>query len=263
MRPWFFWLLLVLIPAASLAQAVEKPPSVPEAKQAFGVADEELNDLWKRLKRALSEWDYEPLLSDQRNWIEYRDQRALTDATFNGGATFLDREKESVYYWDSLTWNTENRLRILSAWLAMAEDEADIPWEGVWQDDFGGTLYLFIRDQVAGQPTRLPEIEFEIAVVRGPTYHMGAIEGVARLNGNTAFFTDGGSHPLDEWEETWLIFDKHSSHPTMEVRGVNTGGYHGARAYFDGTYTRVEPMTDELRERIQKRDTESLLTGEE
>ncbi|MCB1090359.1 MAG: hypothetical protein KDL87_02430, partial [Verrucomicrobiae bacterium] len=94
-------------------------------------------------------------------------------------------------------------------------------------------------------------IRFKIHVVRGPTYHMGFISGPARRNGEAGFFTDKGDpeyHSEDDKDETWLFFEREAGTPRMKIRGIHTMPYHGARAYFDGVYTRLRDATAEDQE---------------
>ncbi|MEX2386826.1 MAG: hypothetical protein WD534_03025 [Phycisphaeraceae bacterium] len=90
-------------------------------------------------------------------------------------------------------------------------------------------------------------VVFDLEVSRGPTSHYGRIAGTADRNGALARFTDRNAPTRRQFKfegdgDTWLSFIRRG--PTLEVVGVNTASYHGARAYFDGHYVRVAPLTD-------------------
>ena len=105
-------------------------------------------------------------------------------------------------------------------------------WEGVWIDGYGGILSI-----EEGQEASL---RFTLRVVRGPTYHTGAIEGTAQCNVMSARF-----EIREEGVEgtTWITFLREGG--GLRLIGENTQYFHGARAYFDGTYLRVRELTTE------------------
>lgn len=75
-------------------------------------------------------------------------------------------------------------------------------------------------------------------VVRGPTYHTGNLSGVMQVNGERARFSDGGGEDA-EAGEAWLDW-KQVDGQRIELEATNAQQYHGARAYFDGVYLRVD-----------------------
>ncbi|MFA9479719.1 hypothetical protein ACERK3_15640 [Phycisphaerales bacterium AB-hyl4] len=116
-------------------------------------------------------------------------------------------------------------------------------WHGLWTDSNGGTLRVVDRGDT---------ILFDLDVVRGPTEHVGYIAGQAERNRTLARFSDKDLHIPEKPEddaETWLSFIHRGD--TLELVGANTLLYHGARAYFDGQYTRVEPLSEVAVEEVE------------
>lgn len=218
----------------------EKRPTLAKAKAAFQKADAELNRVYREVKSLVPDWLFEELREEQKEWLAYRDEHAMSDAVFNGSRANEGREKEAVEYWESLAASTGTRVEMIRGWKAKGKDgSSETPWTGLWTDGYGGWLLL----EAAADPKT---VRFEIFVVRGPTAHMGSITGVARRNGEAGFFTDQGDpeyHDAAEGAETWLFFEKDPTAPRLKIRGIHTSPYHGARAYFDGTYTRLRDAT--------------------
>lgn len=220
---------LLLFPSAGFSQ--EK--SLSQARQEFAAADKALNTTYQKAKTELSEYRFEQIQQEQRDWIEYRDRRSEAAARFDGGAE-EGTEEANPEYWNAMAYLTETRVEILEAWLKT--DSFAKTWEGVWIDGYGGILRISEED--AGSLT------FTCSVVRGPTYHLGEIGGVAQANRSTARFA---TKIDDEEPETWLTFLKEGD-GRIQIIGENTQYFHGARAYFDGKYLRTRELTAEDRE---------------
>ncbi|MEM1443786.1 MAG: lysozyme inhibitor LprI family protein [Verrucomicrobiota bacterium] len=207
-----------------------------EARADFATSDAALNQAYQNVKAELQQWRFEILQEEQRDWLAYRDSRAEAAAILEGQAK-EGEEKSNVEYWVAMTYLTETRIAILEAWLKV--DEFDKEWEGVWIDGYGGELAIF---ETGGR-----SIEFFLEVVRGPTYHLGSIGGIAETNEIEARFSieeESADQP------TWLTFRQEGGR--LAVTGINTKFYHGARAYFDGTYIRIRELTAEDRKRIEE-----------
>lgn len=230
-------LLILLI--AALVLFTSSPAfseTFEEVRSEFASLDTELNRVYQSAKASLPEWRFTELQKEQRDWLEYRDARAKEAAVFEGQAS-EGEESTNLEYWRAMGYLTETRIAIVEAWTKM--DEFPREWEGVWTDGRGGTLLIM--------ETGDREIQFFLDVVRGPTYHMGTIEGTASTNGSMARFTIR-EESFDE--ETWLSFSTQRGHLT--VMGANTQFYHGARAYFDGKYIRLRQLTAEDRRTIEE-----------
>ena len=80
-------------------------------------------------------------------------------------------------------------------------------------------------------------IYFTCEVVRGTSFHVGVIGGLAKVNESMARFSVAieGSN-----EECWIsFFNDRNEDGRIELMSVNSHEFHGARAYFDATYLRV------------------------
>jgi len=267
---------ILSVPLSSSAQDVEntKPvepeqPTLAEAKAEFSAADAELNRIYGEAKQALDEWKFAKLKEEQKQWLEYRDACAVSDAVFNGGQEFYEREKEAPDYWQSLAGNSARRSKMIQGWiLAEKKHHGEVPWTGEWQDGRGGWLRIVLAEKPAATQTKkhdyarpIGKMYYQLEVVRGPTYHLGSIGGEAKVNGNMAFFSDAENvdpRPFADGGETWLVFEKRHGVPQLEIKAVNTTGYHGARAYFHGVYTRVGDLDADSRQAVISGNTEAL-----
>ena len=223
---------VVLVTSSVLAQEI----SLQQAKEDFARFDRRLNEVYQQAKGTLPEWRFETVQKQQRQWIEYRDSRALSAAVFDGGAE-QGKEKQNAEYWNALAYLTETRITILEAWMKI--DSFSKSWEGAWIDGYGGLLLIAEPEEGV--------IEFAINVVRGPTHHSGGVGGTAEARNVLARFSilpDGGD------EEMWLTFLNEEGQ--VRVIGENTFYFHGARAYFDGNYLRVRDLTEEDRKLIKE-----------
>ena len=163
---------------------------------------------------------------------------------YDDGPEFEEKETTSTAYWGTLAAVTNTRAKMVAGW-GDKTSNAEVSWEGYWTDGYGGWLRIAVADKVAGAASpATASMSFHIECVRGPTYHMGDINGKAKVNSTMAFFTDNGKGDADfkkvrGSQETWLIFEKLPNSPQVKISGVNTSDYHGMRAYFGGTYTRI------------------------
>lgn len=220
------WVMALLMTGILSAEV-----TVEQAKAEFEEADAALNATWGQVKAALDERRFATIQVEQRQWIKDRD--GWVDYVVELGHA----GDPAIVYWTERTRMTRMRTEILNA--IAKPVQGDDPWTGRWIDGGGGTLLIQAREN---------EIQFRIDVVRGPTYHLGDLAGVAPVNENLARFTDAqtADHAKRELAgETWLTFMRRSDH--LEILTANTGYYHGARAYFYGKYYRVGPLTDEQR----------------
>ena len=224
----FISLTLALFTLPAFAQDL----SLAEAKQAFTDADATLNSVYNEVRETVPEYRYTKIQKEQRDWIAYRDHRAIAAAQFDGGAA-SGKETANPEYWNAMAYLTETRIEILNAWMKV--DTFTKTWEGTWIDGYGGILR--IAENTEGS------FSFACSVVRGPTYHLGNIDGNATTNQTTARFSTRAD---EDTPETWLTFLLESD-GRLRVIGEQTIYFHGARAYFDGTYLRIRELTDDDR----------------
>lgn len=199
-----------------------REPTLKEAQADFEKADKELNAAWAFAQSKLTPGEFAALREDQRAWLQHRDRQAgAPDPSDGPGAA-----KTADYYTTAASLSRDR-----ARWLrSFAESEVST-LNGRWSDGVGGTLLVVERDG---------KLYFSFDVVRGPTSHLGGVAGVATWNDPIGWWSDRG---LDKsrTDETNLAFRLRNRR--LEVAGANTGFYHGARAYFDGDYIRLGPLT--------------------
>jgi len=195
------------------AGAEEKKPGLAGAKAEFAKADRELNEAWTAVKKALPEKQFSELKDVQREWIKYREDQ--TELTSGKPASYT-----------AATALTTDRVQWL---LARARNQED-PLTGVWFDGRGGIV------EIAEQPGRLL---FVFQVVRGTSFDLGRLAGVAAWNVNIGWFSDKG-RDKEKTDETNISFTHRDL--ALEVIGAKTNYYHGQRAYFDGIYFKASSL---------------------
>ena len=180
-------------------------------------------------RRELPEDVFGELLSEQARWYEQREQ----SARYTSHLASLD-DMDEAEYWYALAVHNRARSEWISAWRfthSPAAAELD-DWEGWWLDGEGGHLHV--------TRTGPDSFEFSISVVRGPTFHLGELDGSARIDGRSAEFR---ITPEGTEDETVLRFSRDG--PFLVLEGENTWYWHGVRAYFDGRYLRGSAATDD------------------
>jgi uncharacterized protein YecT (DUF1311 family) len=231
-----FFTLLLLAASLCTVSAQEKPLDAKAAKAAFDKADHALNAAWAAAKQALPEVEFNKLKEEQRAWVEYRDYLARSPM-FTGADGQDDLALDSPAYLEAAAGLEDMR----TEWLkGLIHDWKDETLTGYWTDSYGGNIEVVEKDN---------HLYFAISVVRGPTSHGGDISGIAVWNTSIGWFSDKG-RDKDKTDETNLSFifrDK-----KLEIIGANTGYYHGARAYFDGSYVRVKPLDAKAQAKVVK-----------
>lgn len=233
--------LLVLLlgsffcPGSSPAQESLTPK---QAKAKFEKADKALNDAWAAAKAALPESEFNKLKDSQRAWVAYRDYLARSPL-YTGSDAQGELALDSPDYLSAAAELEDMRTDWLKA-LVSAQKKTDHTLSGIWTDSYGGTLQLV---EQGGQ------LYFIIECVRGPTSHLGGLSGVAAWNETIGWFSD---KDLDKEKEdvTNLSFTMRDNQ--LEIIGANTGHYHGARAYFDGTYVKSGGLNAKAQAKVVK-----------
>lgn len=190
-------------------------------KTQFHKADAELNQAYQKLMGSLDAAGKEDLKTRQKEWIEQKDY--LTDPE-NG--------QNDPDYWDAVTDMTKSRTEFLKSTYPGKEVSASV--SGTYADESGGVLSI----REAGG-----EWQFAISVVRGPTFHTGFIRAAAKPDGKGgAKFVDADKNALSsDGQPAIITFQREGKR--IVVTAANTDYYHGARAYFEGTYFKV---TDQI-----------------
>jgi len=201
--------------------------SLSAATAQYAVADRALNQAWKTLGQTVTGEPFKTIRTQQRSWIAYRDLMATVGAGYARDAIVpqcadVIAQKSEI---------TQSRTR----WLK-ARASADVsPWQGRFDDSFGGDLLLY---QSKGL------VVFELSVVRSEAYHTGEISGIVRVNGDQAVYR---TETMDgQLAEVKL----HRRGQMIEVETENTASFGGMRAYFSGGYGRAAELTAEQRKRL-------------
>lgn len=229
-------LLLLTTACIGSARAEDKPLTREAAKALFDKADHALNEAWAAAKKALSEEEFTKLKEDQRAWVEYRDYLARSPM-FTGADRQGELSLDDPEYLQAAAGLEDDR----TEWLkGLIQDWNVEGLTGAWSDSRGGSIQIVEKD---GQ------LYFAIMCTRGPTSHSGDLSGVAVWNSPIGWFSDKGrdKNKSDETNLSFVLSDR-----KLEITGANTGYYHGARAYFDGSYVRVQTLTDEQKATVIK-----------
>ena len=187
------------------------------AQKRYDAADALLNQRYKAVQAKFSETKSGELKALQKRWIESRDYKA---------AGVERRQDETaphnLDYWDEMHSLTVTRVEFLDAFIGKNVEPGLV---GEFFDYHGGTLTLTPKKQGLG---------FAFEVVRGPTAHLGNVEGVAKFNADKS-----QASWIDPEDKECKISFTFSESRIAEVTEENTDNYHGARAYFSGTYYKV------------------------
>ena len=209
-----------------------------KARAAFDKADKALNEVWAALKGKLGPEEFKSLQEDQRSWLAYRDYIATGIGTV-GPEPDEAKAKRTPQYLEMAAGLMESRVEFLRTYLK--EIPPDDSLSGRWDDSRGGRIEIVQRDG---------KLYFSISVVRGPTFHLGSLAGCAKWNDPLGFFSDNAKDGDGEKKEgeAWLFFRKEGT--SLKIDGAGTHEYHGARAYFDGSYRRLSPIDNQRAAKI-------------
>lgn len=201
-------------------QRLSPEEQITRAKERFAAVDTVLNSTYQEVRAAAGK-NAATLRKRQRDWLEHRDSMATHGAN--------EKPETTLSYWETMRALSVSRIEFLSVF-----NGKDVPkgLSGVYTDGYGGELQLEEKDG---------RVEFDISVVRGPTFHIGDLSGAARRNGGKLIYKEEVERGEDR-APAELTFTLTQGH-VLEVKGKNTSHHHGARAFFDGTYykTRKAP----------------------
>jgi uncharacterized protein YecT (DUF1311 family) len=231
-----FFTLLLIAACCCAGHAQDKPLSAKAAKAVFEKSDHALNEVWAAAKQALPEVEFNKLKEDQRSWVEHRDYLARSPM-YTGADIQGELPLDSADYLEAAAGLEEMR----TEWLkGLIHDWKDETLTGYWTDSYGGSIEVVEREG---------HLHFVIQCVRGPTSHLGGLAGIAVWNPNIGWFSDKGrdKDKTDETNLSFILRDK-----KLEIIGANTGYYHGARAYFDGSYIKVKALDAKSQAKIVK-----------
>ena len=162
---------------------------------------------------------------DQKNWTHWREEFFSDASSQLRSASELSEEKLA-------TWTEEVRRR--TSWIhGLMDHRHQQDLTGFWSDGAGGYFSLVERGD---------QIHFLASCARGPTRHLGSIQGKAKRSGEKAVFT------ISEFSDEPTRLEFSFVQPWIVLEGHNTAPYHGSRAYFDGHYAKIAPLSDHERQ---------------
>jgi len=231
-----FFSLLLAAACLGAGHAQDKPLGAKAAKALFDKADRSLNQAWTAAKQALPEAEFNKLKEDQRAWVEYRDYLARSPQ-YTGADAQDELALDSPEYLEAAATLEDMRTEWLEGLIHEWKDET---LTGYWTDSYGGSIEIVEREG---------HLHFVIQCVRGPTSHVGGLAGTAVWNDTIGWYSDKGldKDKTDETNLSFILRDK-----KLEVIGANTGYYHGARAFFGGSYVKVKDMNAKAQAKIVK-----------
>lgn len=220
------WLTGWMIVMGLLTAGAEELPAL---KADYAAKDKALNETYAALKKELRPELFEKLQEDQRSWLKYRDYLSGWQEKEGVPETTLER-------WEMARDLTAGRIEWLKAWRKLDQRKG---WSGSYSDSRGGLLEIAEKDG---------KCWFTLEVVRGPTFHTGGIAGEVRVNGSTGWFETKAD---SEEKPTWLTFlDSPDFTGSVKLITENTGYFHGARAYFHGTYVWTGDLSAEEKKKV-------------
>lgn len=232
----FFIMLLFCAAVPGICSAQEEL-TPKQAKAKFEKADRALNEAWAAAKAALSEAEFDELKKSQRTWVEHRDYLARSPL-YTGSDAQGELALDSTEYLSAAAELEDMRTEWLKG--LVKERDAEDAITGVWTDSYGGRIEIVEQQG---------ELFFVMECVRGPSFHIGGLTGVGAWNQSIGWFSDKGRDKERE-DVTNLSFILHDRQ--LQVIGANTSYYHGARAYFDGHYVKVEPLGAKEKAKVVK-----------
>lgn len=245
-QAWLACALILFSLSSSGLAGAQETPSVRAADLAIGIqefeaADAALNAAYQRARALLPEELFIELRASQRIWLESRDVRAGYLASYLQGISTVDTPKDdSPDFWHARAVLTRGQADYLLGWVRAFDGSfaAENPWEGIWVDGNGGRLQILEVDDGA--------LVFDLEVVRGPTLHLGQIAGPGTTDGTTALFQQ---QVPNEAELAEILMTRQGAIVVLESRGpINY--FHGARAYFDGSYSRLQELSPTERQQL-------------
>jgi uncharacterized protein YecT (DUF1311 family) len=205
-----------------MAQKDPPAPALKEAKADFEKQDKALNAAWDEVRKSkeLTEAEQAGLKEEQKTWVTYRDEMSLS-SSYSGAPADEAEARKSAEFFSCAASITKERTSWLKGHLAAAPTDSVT---GVWSDSYGGSLKIVQKEK---------QHYFTIDVVRGPTAHLGSINGIASWNAPLGWFSDkeGEKDRTDEANVSFVL-----KRNLFQITTANASSYAGARAYFDADY---------------------------
>jgi uncharacterized protein YecT (DUF1311 family) len=227
---------VLLISVLSIGFSAYAEETLAGAKAAFSKADKAMNDAWAEVKAKVHPSEFKSIQEGQRSWLGYRDYIAAGHGNVPPG-TDPEKARQTKEYLSAAAGMMKSRTDFLRSIVKDPGPEDSLT--GLWTDSEGGGIDIVEREG---------KLYFSMSVVRGPTFHVGMLSGVARWNEPLGFFTDEGKGSGEAKEETWVVFKKERD--ILKLETAKTQFYHGARAYFEGGYRRTGRLDAKRTEKV-------------
>lgn len=214
-------------PLGKLACAAYKAPADVTAKcDAAAKAESILIDTYSQVLDALHGPARVAFIDDHTAWVASRAPMCLAI----NDSPLSDRPfPTTADDFDCLAASATARERFARAWLPPDPSQPTPSLDGDYSDGWGGSLTL--------SDASAKDVRLSLSVVRSTTFHIGEAEGPAKLSpdGETATLTLSGLDPAQPCVLTLTLAPNVITVTESEGCAV----YHGARAYFDGTYRKL------------------------
>lgn len=229
-------LLCTLENVGLLSQSAGEPTvlsSAAESKDSLlrqlELRDQRLAKATERAVEGLKGKGLDFFKEDCENWANWRE-------SFFSDATGQRRAAAQLTDEELSTWAEEVRRR--TSWIhGLMDMRHHKDLTGFWSDGGGGYFSLVEQGD---------QLHFLASCARGPTRHLGSIQGVAKRSGAKAVFS------ISEYDDEPTHLEFSIEKPWIVLKGTNTGPYHGNRAYFDGHYAKIAPLSAEERQVVLK-----------
>ncbi|MCB1172043.1 MAG: DUF1311 domain-containing protein [Leptospiraceae bacterium] len=262
-RPLPVWLLLFGLLAVTGGQCRDPLAAQPDEghfcsklkpgqqkgcfEKEFRAADNRLNKTYQAIKARLSSDLVKSMQTQSRNWIHYKEYQCGWRSEMEA-----HQDKDTAVYYECLLGMTQERTAYLQRAFGTRHQPAGLA--GEYDDGFGGSLTIkaladnngdavheatketgprLIPAFVAGQ-----RFDFSIAVVRGPTAHLGDLSGQLVIRNGAGFYEEEGECKTDADVECCQLEFRRQGY-SIQVLETNCQAWHGARAFFDGDFYRV------------------------
>ena len=221
----FFIIILFFLWIPFIGYSEEKCENIQCVKTQYEKADLELNRLYKKIITTLNTTDKKELINNEIDWINTKEYIC----GFQAQLAQMDTKDiiKNVEYYNCLKDFTQTRIEYLQSYLNKNLTN-DIT--GYYTDSMGGILEI--------TRNKNNTINFNLTVVRGPTAHIGELDGIIKINKKSGEYKD--TEMCKELNTpccklTFQIFDE-----KIVVKEYDCQAFHGVRAYFDGTYRKIK-----------------------
>lgn len=182
--------------------------------------DKTLNEVYSSLRSKIKKNEFAEMKKNSKEWIAYKENYCGMQETLSE-----NENEKSIHKYSCLVTMTEERTLFLK--LAFGKDGVSPGISGSYSDSFGGMIEL--------KSTPKDFYFFKIIVVRGFSAHTGELDGsIAIKNDNARYVLKSDSGELECDLKFKFLKSK------IEIDELKCDLYHGANAYFSGTYFKIK-----------------------